>query len=90
VWQAVWTPAAYEPATLLFVSFGDSHPFLIHTGIMLLLGTDPVTGHPIYGGSHVPDTQGSMQIPMVPAPATLVLLGVECAVSGPATPLKCR
>jgi hypothetical protein len=70
-WHRVWTPASYEPRITLFELTGATNP---GAAMFVQDGTDPTTGHPILYFGYVPRVFGSIQIPVVPSPATSALL----------------
>jgi hypothetical protein len=68
VWEGVFTPAAYTPETLRFWTARDT--LQAASGLLLQIGTDPGTGHPVYGGASlgVQTNWAVLHIPMIPAP----------------------
>ena len=85
VWQAVWTPPAYDPRQVRFDLVtshsipGGSEP--LH--FFVYLGLDP-GGNPLFGVADGIGEYGSVTIPVVPSPATAAPLTFLFAFRRPA------
>jgi len=75
IWRGRWTPAEYSSR---LVTFTGQDPFVHPNGgysyVIVQYGTDP-QGHPQYLGKKMIAEYSSIQIPVVPAPGSIALLG---------------
>jgi len=77
IWAMTWTPADYSARTASFQSAGAAAGSGNHSSILIQYGEDPQTGDPLYVGRFVDGgVGGSGNIPIVPSPASLALLGL--------------
>jgi hypothetical protein len=73
VWQGVWTPSSYEPRQAVFEQRPIQSFPVIRPHVYVYIGMDP-SGNPRFGDSIATGVYGSVQIPIVPAPAVGVVL----------------
>jgi len=77
IWAMTWTPADYSARTASFQSAAAAAGGANHSSILIQYGEDPNTGDPLYVGRFVNGNfGGSGNIPIVPSPASLALLGL--------------
>lgn len=75
IWRGTWTPADYTPRLAAFQSTAAAAAGPNHSAVLIEYGEDPSPQGPFYVGSFVPGLFGNTgPIPIVPAPASPVLL----------------
>lgn len=75
IWRGTWTPADYSARTVTFTSMAAAAAGQNHSSILIQYGEDPNTGDPLYIGRFIDGQFGNLMVPIIPAPASLMLLG---------------
>jgi hypothetical protein len=81
IWRGVWCPTSYTNRTVTFTSMAAAAGGNNHSSILIQYGVDP-DGNPQYIGKFVSATFGSVNIPVVPGPSSLALLGLGAVIAG--------
>jgi hypothetical protein len=81
IWRGVWTPSTYANRTVTFTSVAAAAGGANHSSILIQYGVDP-DGNPQYVGKFVGGVFGNVNIPVVPSPSSLALLGLGGLVAG--------
>jgi hypothetical protein len=72
IWRVVWTPGEYTPRSAPFTASKSSSTLGTGAALYIEYGGDPED--PVYVSKAVAADFGSLQIPVVPSPTTLVIV----------------
>jgi hypothetical protein len=75
-WRIVWTPSSYTQRIVTFTVQKGAGGTIGNTGAALHVQYGGTPESPDWTSKQVPATFGSIQIPVVPSPSSLALLGL--------------